>query len=135
MKKVLETAAELYELQENTEVSVTLTDNMHIKELNAQYRGKDYATDVLTFALREGDEPPIVGGMTTELLGDIIISLERAEEQAEEYGHSMEREVAFLTVHGMLHLLGYDHLEEAERCEMRQEEEFLLGKLGITRGL
>lgn len=132
--KVLETAAKLYKLGENTEVSVTLTDNAHIKELNAKYRKKDFATDVLSFALREGDEPPVVGGMATELLGDIIISLERAKEQAVEYGHTLEREIAFLTTHGMLHLLGYDHIEEAERCEMRQEEEVLLHHLGITRG-
>lgn len=133
--KVLETAAELYKLGETTEVSVTLTDNAHIKELNAKYRNKDFATDVLSFALREGDEPAVVGGMALELLGDIIISLERAKEQALEYGHTLEREMAFLTAHGMLHLLGYDHLEEEERSEMRREEEFLLHHLGITRGL
>jgi len=68
------------------------------------------------------------------MLGDIIISVERAEEQASEYGHSVEREIAFLTVHGMLHLLGYDHMEEEDRKEMRQEEDFVMGKLGITRG-
>lgn len=122
----------LYEL-ERAEVSVTLTNNAYIKELNAQYRNKDTATDVLSFALNEGDEPEIQGGAAVNLLGDIIISLERAKEQAQEYGHSMEREVAFLTVHGMLHLLGYDHIEESDRQEMRREEEFVLSHLEIFR--
>lgn len=122
----------LYEL-ERAEVSVTLTNNAYIKELNAQYRNKDMATDVLSFALNEGDEPEIQGGAAVNLLGDIIISLERAKEQAQEYGHSMEREVAFLTVHGMLHLLGYDHIEESDRQEMRREEEFVLSHLEIFR--
>lgn len=132
VKKVINAMESLYEL-ERAEVSVTLTNNAYIKELNAQYRNKDTATDVLSFALNEGDEPEIQGGAAVNLLGDIIISLERAKEQAQEYGHSMEREVAFLTVHGMLHLLGYDHIEESDRQEMRREEEFVLSHLEIFR--
>ncbi len=133
MKKVLNKVAELYGLEENTEVSITLTDDAYIKELNTQYRNKDCATDVLSFALNEGEEPEIVDGPAVNLIGDIIISVETAKRQAEEYGHSLEREMAFLTVHGMMHLLGYDHIEEADRIEMRKEEEYVLENLGIMR--
>ena len=131
VKKVLNKVAELYGLEENTEVSITLTDDAYIKELNTQYRNKDCATDVLSFALNEGEEPEIVDGPAVNLIGDIIISVETAKRQAEEYGHSLEREMAFLTVHGMMHLLGYDHIEEADRIEMRKEEEYVLENLGI----
>ncbi len=123
---------ELYGL-EAAEVSVTLTNNEYIHKLNKQYRRIDRPTDVLSFALNEGEEPAVVDGPDINMLGDIIISVERAVEQAAEYGHSVEREMAFLTVHGMLHLLGYDHMEEADRREMRQEEEYVMGKLGISR--
>lgn len=133
LTSVLKKTSELYELEAQSEVSVVLVDDRYIRQLNREYRDKDYATDVLSFALNEGDEPQIIDGSPENLLGDIIISLETAVRQANEYGHSLEREVAFLTVHGMLHLLGYDHEEEADRQEMRREEEFVLGKLGITR--
>ena len=112
---------------------MTLTNNEHIREINRNYRNKDAATDVISFALNEGEEPEIIDGPEINMLGDIIISIERAMEQAEEYGHSLERELAFLTVHGMMHLLGYDHIEEEDRIEMRKEEEYVLGHLGITR--
>lgn len=133
LTSVLKKTSELYDLEAQSEVSVVLVDDRYIRQLNREYRDKDYATDVLSFALNEGDEPQIIDGSPENLLGDIIISLETAVRQANEYGHSLEREVAFLTVHGMLHLLGYDHEEEADRQEMRREEEFVLGKLGITR--
>lgn len=123
---------ELYGL-DSAEVSVTLTNNVYIHELNKKYRDIDRPTDVLSFALNEGDEPEVIDGPEVNVLGDIIISVERAVEQAADYGHSVEREIAFLTVHGMLHLLGYDHMEEEDRKEMRQEEDFVMGKLGITR--
>ncbi|MBP2632464.1 MAG: hypothetical protein H6Q70_3092 [Firmicutes bacterium] len=132
MKKVINKAAQLYGL-DTAEVSVTLTNNEHIREINRNYRNKDAATDVISFALNEGEEPEIIDGPEINMLGDIIISIERAMEQAEEYGHSLERELAFLTVHGMMHLLGYDHIEEEDRIEMRKEEEYVLGHLGITR--
>jgi len=124
---------ELYGL-DSAEVSVTLTNNVYIHELNKKYRDIDRPTDVLSFALNEGDEPEVIDGPEVNMLGDIIISVERAVEQAADYGHSVEREIAFLTVHGMLHLLGYDHMEEEDRKEMRQEEDFVMDKLGITRG-
>ena len=118
---------------ENGEVSITLTDNAYIHKLNKQYRGIDRPTDVLSFALNESEEPEIEGGMTVNVLGDLIISVERAEEQAADFGHSVRREMAFLTVHGMLHLLGYDHMEDEEREEMEAEQRFVMEKLGISR--
>jgi len=117
---------------ENSELSVTLTDDAHIHELNKNFRGVDRPTDVLSFAFRESDEPEILSSQT-EILGDIIISLERAKFQAETYGHSYLREVIFLTVHGLLHLLGYDHIEETDRLEMEREQDFVMSKLGILR--
>ncbi len=132
VKMAADKAGELYGLK-NAEVSITLTNNEHIHELNLRYRGIDRPTDVLSFALNEGEEPEIFDGPTVDVLGDIIISVERAVEQAAEYGHSVQREIAFLTVHGMLHLLGYDHMEDADRIEMRREEEFVMKKLAIAR--
>ena len=77
--------------------------------------------------------PEVTGGADINVLGDLVISVERAEEQAKDFGHSVKREMAFLTVHGMLHLLGYDHMEEEERLEMEQEQRFVMEKLGIPR--
>ena len=114
------------------ELSVTLTDDEHIHALNKKFRGVDRATDVLSFAFRESDEPEVLGA-DFEILGDVIISLERAKVQAEEFGHSFLREIIFLEVHGLLHLLGYDHVEEAERLEMEAEQRFVMDKLGIGR--
>ena len=133
VKTVLNKTAEVYGLSDHDEVSVVLCDDEYIHGLNRDYRGKDSPTDVLSFALNEGESAPIVDGPQENLLGDIIISLDRAVFQAEEYGHSLEREVAFLTLHGMLHLLGYDHEEEEDRREMRVEEEHILQFLGISR--
>ena len=122
---------ELYDV-EQSELSVTLTDDEHIHALNKQYRGIDRATDVLSFAFRESDEPEVIGA-DFDILGDVIISLERATAQAEEFGHSFLREVIFLEVHGLLHLLGYDHIEDDERLEMETEQKFIMDKLGILR--
>ena len=117
---------------ENSEVSITLTDDETIHALNKKYRGIDRATDVLSFALRESDEPQILNA-EFETLGDIVISLEKAQSQAQEFGHSFLREVIFLEVHGLLHLLGYDHIEDADRIEMETEQKFIMDKLGIGR--
>ncbi|MEC9488540.1 MAG: rRNA maturation RNase YbeY [Halanaerobium sp.] len=106
---------------EPEEVSLVFSDNQAIRQLNKQYRGIDEATDVLSFPMDE------------QYLGDIVISLERAREQAEEYGHSLTREVCFLTAHGVLHLLGYDHDREEDRVKMRREEEGILAELGLKR--
>ena len=120
LKEVIITAAEL-EGYSGGEVSVAFVDNEMIKELNNQYRDKNEATDVLSFP------------MDNEILGDIIISAERAVAQAEEYGHSVKRELAYLTVHGILHLFGYDHYNKEEKDEMRQKEERVLTQLNISR--
>ena len=117
---------------ENSELSVTLTDDEHIHSLNKKFRGVDRATDVLSFAFRESDEPEVIGA-DFEILGDVIISLERAAAQAQEFGHSFLREVIFLEVHGLLHLLGYDHVDDDERREMESEQKFIMTRLGIGR--
>ena len=132
VKAAAEMVGTLYDVAKG-EVSVTLTNNDYIHTLNRTYRGIDRPTDVLSFALNESDEPEILGGEELNVLGDLVISIERAEEQAKDYGHSVRREVAFLTVHGMLHLLGYDHMEDAEREEMETEQRFVMDKLGIAR--
>ena len=130
--RAIETVGRLYGA-EDAEVSVTLTDDVHIRELNRTYRGIDRPTDVLSFALTESDEPEIIGAPVGEVLGDLVISLERVAPQAEEYGHTPLRELSFLTVHGMLHLLGYDHMEEEERLEMEEEQRHIMEELGIER--
>lgn len=114
------------------EVSVTFTDNERIHALNREYRNVDRPTDVLSFPLSDGEDYDTDGDAV--LLGDIVISLERAQTQAEEYGHSFEREVAFLTVHSMLHLLGYDHetSPEDERDMFARQDEILISA-GMTR--
>ena len=113
---------------------MTFVDNNQIKKLNSQYRNKDSATDVLSFPLGDGEDWDVNYDTSSLILGDIVISVERAIEQAELYNHSLRREIGFLTVHSMLHLLGYDHetggLEEAL---MREREEKILAKLGLTR--
>ncbi|MBQ5832273.1 MAG: rRNA maturation RNase YbeY [Selenomonadales bacterium] len=131
--EVLEETARVHEVDDLAEVSLMFTDDETIHEMNREYRGIDRPTDVLSFALEEGEEEEIYGGPEENLLGDIIISVETATRQAEEYGHSVEREMAFLALHGMLHLLGYDHMEEEERQEMRAQEEAILASLGISR--
>lgn len=116
---------------EEAEVSVVFVDDKYIRSLNSEYRGIDSPTDVLSFAMLEGEAVP---GQEEELiLGDVVVSLQTAQRQAGEYGHSFRREVAYLTVHGVLHLLGYDHQEEEGREEMRMKEEGILDRLNITR--
>lgn len=127
------------DMDENCEISVTLCTNEEISVLNKEYMGREGATDVLSFPQLAFDEDKCIfeDSMTYNgdnlLLGDIVISLERAAEQAEEYGHSMKREVGFLTVHSMLHLLGYDHMEDAEREEMRAKEKKILSAINLPR--
>ncbi|HHY21427.1 MAG TPA: rRNA maturation RNase YbeY [Bacilli bacterium] len=135
IEEVLKKAAELEDVTEDYEVSVTLVDNETIREINREYRGIDAVTDVISFALNdEGeDELQIIGGAEEQLLGDIIISIPRASEQAESYGHSFERELAFLAVHGFLHLLGYDHMTEEDEKTMFAKQEDILQAYGLTR--
>lgn len=122
------------------EISLLITDDENIRMLNSEHRSKDSATDVLSFPMLEFDESHNIISGDDEfedealLLGDIVISLERAYAQAEEYGHSPLREVAFLCAHSTLHLLGYDHeTDEESRLQMRQKEEKALDALGISR--
>lgn len=119
------------EFEYPAEVSVVLTDSESIKSINSEYRGIDSATDVLSFPQFAPDEPyPDTGYVP---LGDIVISVERAENQALVYGHSFERELAFLTVHSTLHLLGYDHVTgEEDELDMRRRQREVMTRLGLT---
>ncbi len=135
--KVINKVLEQEGFDKSCEVSVLISDDENVKMLNAEHRGKDSATDVLSFPMLEFDEEGNAldeddfGGL---LLGDIVISLQRAYAQADEYGHSPLREVGFLCAHSTLHLLGYDHEDsEQSRLIMREKEEKALGALGLVR--
>lgn len=119
------------QIPQEAEVDLLFVDNEAIREMNREYRDKDSATDVLSFPMYEADEE--IDEEEEILFGDIVISLERAQEQCQEYGHSLEREVMYLLVHGLLHLAGYDHMEEEEKKEMRAQEEKLLAVIGAIR--
>lgn len=118
----------------NAEVSVTFVDNEKIHELNLKHRNIDRETDVLSFPLGENGVYDVDLDTGAKLLGDIVISIPKAMEQAEEYNHSLQREIGFLTVHSMLHLLGYDHVDGGlQQVHMREKEETVLTKLGLKR--
>lgn len=118
----------------SAEVSVSFLSNDQIRQLNAEHRGKDVPTDVLSFPLGENGVYDVNPETGAQMLGDIVISLEKATEQAELYGHSLRREIGFLTVHSMLHLLGYDHEGGSlEAVRMREKEEAVLASLGLVR--
>ena len=128
MKKVIrETVAEQYP-DHRFELNLTICDNQYIREINREYRNIDKETDVLSFPMMDFDTPEI-----TVMLGDIIISYEKAVSQAEEYCHSIKRELCFLCCHSALHLLGYDHETEDERTEMEQKQKEILERLNIKR--
>lgn len=135
VRRAVETTLDYEQYENPIEVSVTFTDNEGIRELNRKFRNIDRPTDVLSFPLfdytGESEEPPMdefVG-----MLGDIVISLEQAKKQAEEFGHSFEREAAFLTVHSMLHLLGYDHEAGGdEEADMRRRQREILDRMGLS---
>ena len=121
-------------IQTPVEISVSFTDDNGIKELNASFRGQNRPTDVLSFPLSENFELKADEESGYCILGDIVISIERAVEQAGLYGHSLEREIGFLTVHSMLHLLGYDHENGGIQARiMREKEEAVLHDLGLSR--
>jgi len=133
LTKAMNVVAELEALSPQTEVDITLVDDAAIHELNRTYRGIDRPTDVLSFALDEGeDEPEVDDDEIEHLLGDVIISAPTAVRQGEEYGHGLEREMTYLAVHGMLHLLGYDHMEEKDKLIMRKREEEVLRRLDLA---
>lgn len=134
--ELLHFAAEAEGVKEEAELSVTFVDNARIQEINRDYRDKDAPTDVISFALLEETEEDqgfeMLPGMPI-VLGDIIISIDRTKEQAESYGHSFERELGFLSLHGFLHLLGYDHLEPEDEQVMIEKQEELLNGFGLSR--
>lgn len=141
MQLVCDEALRYEECDFDAQISITLTDNDEIQVINSEHRGIDKPTDVLSFPMLEFDEDGQIIDNEFEydengaiMLGDIVISLERAKEQSEEYGHSLDREIAFLCAHSMLHLLGYDHVnsEEEEKIMFTKQEE-ILNNLGITR--
>lgn len=118
------------------EVNVTFVDDAQIKELNSQYRKKDMPTDVLSFPMGEGGKFDLNPDTDAYVLGDVVISIERATDQADKFGHSLQREVAFLTVHSMLHILGYDHEKGGiEAMRMREKEEAVMASLGFEQDI
>lgn len=117
--------------EERTEISVTFVEAEEIRELNRDYRGNDKVTDVLSFP--QFDDLNDIPDFGEICLGDVVICKERAAEQAEDFGHSFEREIIYLFTHSILHLLGYDHMEEEEKKEMRAREEEVMTHLGIER--
>ena len=140
IKTVLKTGLKFMEFEDNCEISIMLTDNEEIHSLNKLHRGIDRPTDVLSFPMFDYDEDGNIdmeecdfGENGEILLGDIVISLERAKEQADEYGHSFEREVGFLTAHSLLHLLGYDHMEPDEEKDMFALQEEILTLCNLPR--
>lgn len=135
LKKMEEAAEVLFEDEgvdaERAEISLTLVSLEEIRELNRDYRDVDRETDVLSFPQFESvEDMPEFGELC---LGDVVICLDKVEEQSKEFGHSFERELIYLFVHSLLHLLGYDHMEEDEKAEMRQREEFVMQKIGLER--
>lgn len=116
-------------------ISVTLTNPENIKKLNKEYRNIDKETDVLSFPMFEKNEIPSLKKLEyEEALGDIVISIDRVKQQAVEYGHSFERELSYMLVHGFYHLMGEDHIKEDDKVIMREKEEYVLNKLNIVRG-
>ncbi len=133
LDEILPLYAEQEGLPDDMVIGLTFCDDDYIQEVNREHRGIDRATDVLSFPLYERDDEIELFEDELAPFGDIILSVPHAIAQAEEYGHSVEREVCYLIVHGLMHLAGYDHMEEDEKAEMREQEEALLGRLGITR--
>lgn len=135
VQELLFLAADKEGVSEGTEVSVTFVDNERIKEINREYRDKDQPTDVISFAMEEMGEGEIaiIGEDIPKVLGDIIISIPRAKEQAEDYGHSFARELGFLAVHGFLHLLGYDHMTKEDEEKMFSRQKEILEAYGLER--
>ena len=129
IRRAVEATLEYESYIPSVEISVTFTDNEGIRKINNEFRAKDEPTDVLSFPLNDYEDAE---ADFCESLGDVVISLERAKEQAESFGHSFEREIAFLTVHSMLHLLGYDHVNsEEEDLEMRRRQREILISMGL----
>lgn len=127
VEKAVQTAASFFEFENGYQVSVSFVDNDEIQSLNASFRGVDRATDVLSFPLMQTDPRGV------DILGDIVLCLDAAQAQAQEFGHGLERELAYLSVHSFLHLMGYDHIEEEDKAEMRAMEKEIMKALGIFK--
>lgn len=127
IEKSIAAVLKIEKLDENVEVSVSFVGDDEIRDLNREYRGVDKSTDVLSFPM---DDEFIIDN---RILGDVIINTRRVMEQAEELGHSNERELSYLTVHSILHLLGYDHMEDEDKKEMREREKLAMRELSIYR--
>ena len=119
--------------EKNIYVNIVLTNPTNIRKMNKEYRNIDKETDVLSFPMFEKGELEEVKDLKEDILGDIVISIDRVIEQAKEYEHSFERELAYMAVHGFYHLMGYDHMEENDKKEMRKKEENILEKLKILK--
>lgn len=132
IESLLTFAAKKENITEDAELSISFVDEEEIQAINRDYRDKDKVTDVISFSLEE-DEPEIEGLDMPRVLGDIIICLEVAKEQAESYNHSLSRELGFLALHGFLHLLGYDHMTEEDEKEMFSRQDEILNEFGLTR--
>ena len=138
ISKVLEKCFEVEKLpKDKLLVSITLTTKDTIQALNKQYRNIDKPTDVLSFPMFEKQEIDQMVKQNTwdyeDILGDMVISIPQVEQQAQEYGHSFERELSYMIVHSFYHLMGYDHIQEQDKKIMRPKEEYVLNELGITR--
>ncbi len=129
-KRAVKMALEYEAFEKSAEISFTAVDKEEIRSLNAEWRGVDSVTDVLSFPSLDDEENFLSDGESV-VLGDIILCMERCREQAEEFGHSLEREVAYLTAHSTLHLLGYDHMEESEEKEMTRRQGEIVALLGL----
>lgn len=135
VQSLLDYAAGQENVEPASELTVSFVTNERIQEINKEYRDKDQPTDVISFALEElgEDETKIVGDGIPRILGDIIISVEKAKDQADEYGHSFSRELGFLALHGFLHLLGYDHMNEEDEKRMFGRQKEILDGYGLQR--
>jgi probable rRNA maturation factor len=135
IENILSFASKKQNVEQGSEISITFVSNESIQEINREYRQKDYPTDVISFAMEELGEGEIevVGADIPRILGDIIISIPKAKEQAEEYGHSFMRELSFLAVHGFLHLLGFDHETEEDEKVMFSLQREILEEYGLKR--
>ena len=133
LNEILPLYAEQEGLPDEMVIGLTFTDDETIRAINREHRNIDKATDVLSFPLYERDDEIELFEDELAPFGDIVLSVPHAIAQAEEYGHSVEREVCYLVVHGLMHIAGYDHMEEDEKAEMRAAEESLLKAVGVTR--
>ncbi len=134
VENTLQHAFKKLEIKDACECAVTFVDNLRIQEINRDYRDKDQPTDVISFAMEENEETIVIEDEDfPRMLGDIVISVPKAKEQAEEYGHSFERELGFLAIHGFLHLLGYDHLNAEDEKEMFGLQDTILESFGLKR--